>query len=97
MKISKNIKVEEGIKLSYFDKRDIVKRNVCKQIVYFICTSPCKHWLFEIIEAKDLSVRYNDSYLVGVTKTYKEAVLQVESLVDQIYNKNTLKYKELTS
>ena len=97
MRISKRIKVEESIKLNYFERRRIVGKNKCNQKVYLICTSPCKHWLFEIISSEDLSNRYSDSYLVGVTKTRKAAILQVKSLIDQIYNMKNLDYNELIS
>ena len=94
MKISKNIKVEEGIRLNYFNKRRLVNKNICKQKVYLICTSPCKHWLFEIIPSTELSIRYNESYLVGITKTRNNAVLQVADIIDEIYNKQNLVYEE---
>ena len=95
MRISKMIKVEDGVKLNYFQRRRIVDKNTCIQTVYLVCTSPCSNWLFEIIYSEDLSSRYNESYLVAVAKTRKQAVLQVEDLIDRIYNKKELKYEQL--
>ncbi len=95
MRISKMINIEDGIKLNYFEKKRIVSKNICTQNLYLICTSPCNHWLFEIISSQDLSSRYIDSYLVGVTKTRRGAILQVKCLVNQIYNTRDIKYDEL--
>ncbi len=95
MKISKYIVVDKSLKWNYFSKRNLLKNNKCKDRVYLICTSPKKSWILEIIESKDISSMYEEYYLVGVAKTYTEAVVQVKNLVDKLYNTNTLQYEEL--
>ena len=64
MRISKVLWVEEGVKWTHFNRRRLLKANKYKGSVYMVCSSPCRHWLFEIIEAKDLSMRYEACYLI---------------------------------
>ncbi len=97
MRVSKTLWVEEGVKWTYFNKRQLIKKNKYKGNVYLVCSSPCKHWLFEIIEAKDLTSRYEACCLLGISLTKVAAIEYVAGLLDAIYNKQIMDYQVLTT
>ncbi len=97
MRISKELWVEDGVKWTTWKKNQLVKRNKYKGSVYLVCSSPCDHWLFEVIEAKYLTKRYEACYVIGIMQTREGAIRYIASLIDNIYNKQIMSYEVLTT
>ncbi len=97
MKISKRLWVDKGVKWNRFIRWQVEKQHCYKARAYFICTSPHVSWLFEIVEAKQLSAHYKDCYVIGIMPTKAKALLYVKELIDAIYNTKTLEYEHLNT
>ncbi len=95
MKISKKVWIDSHVKWNVLKKRELCKKNRYKGKAYIVCTSPHKHLLFEIVEARFLCQHYDDAILLAVCHSKKQAVMQVATLVDRLYNKQTIAYNEL--
>ncbi len=95
MRISKLLWVEDGVKWTAWKRNELMKRNKYRGNVYLVCSSPCKHWLFEIVEAQHLSSRYETCYVLGIMRTRETAVEYTMNLIDDIYNKQIMSYEAL--
>lgn len=93
MRISKELWIEEGIKLKEIEH--LKKHRRTRKKLYLVCTSYQEALLFEIIESRFLNTKYQSCYLVAVTKSKEKAVEQVRSLIDELYNLKTKHYKML--
>ena len=97
MKSSRVLWVDERVKWSPIKRYQLLKYHYYKGQVFLICTSPAAHWLFEIIEAKDLTARYASCHLLGIAKDREAAMRQVSSLIDALYNTQTLTMEAITT
>ena len=95
MRISKLLWVEDGVKWTAWKRNELIKRNKYRGNVYIVCSSPCKNWLFEIVESRHLSHRYEDCYVLGIMHTRESATQYILSLIDAIYNKQIMSYEAL--
>lgn len=95
MRISKRLWVEEGVKWTPWKRNELIKRNKYRGNVYIVCSSPSKHWLFEIVESRHLSNRYEGCYILGITRTRETATQYIMNLIDAIYNKQIMSYEAL--
>lgn len=94
MYLSRYLKVDEKVtfkKIQLFK----VKHNQKLNNYYLLCTTPSGQNLFEIINGEELSKKYTDCYLLGISKD-KEWLIQIlMDLVDQLYNKKSIDYPML--
>ena len=95
MKISKKVWIDNQIKWNVLRKREICRHNCYRGHAYIVCTSPHEHLLFEIIEARLLDAHYEASTLLALCHSKEQAVMQVATLVDRLYNKQTMTYTQL--
>ena len=72
-----------------------IRKNKIQVHYYLVCTPYRADALFEVIEAKQLSKRYDDTYLVGISKDRETALFFVTTLIDQMFNTKTLDYTNL--
>lgn len=94
MKISKHLRVDDEIKFKKFHLNQI-KHNKCKKGLYLLCTPNYERYMFEVIKGQHLNDKYKDCYLIGVAQE-KEIILDyLTELIDEIYNKKTLRYEQL--
>ena len=95
MKISKQVWMDNQVKWNVLRKRELCRHNRYRGHAYIVCTSPQEHLLFEIIEARLLSEYYADATLLALCHSKKQAVMKVSTLVDALYNKQTMTYTQL--
>lgn len=95
MKISKKIWVSSHVKWNRLTKSILCKKHYYKGHAYFICTSPQKRLLFEIVETRWLSSWYADETVLAICYTREEALEATRKLIDGLYNTQTLTYAEL--
>lgn len=95
MKISKKVWIASEMKWNVLRKREICRHNRYRGQAYIVCTSPHENLLFEIVEAGILSKHYENSTLLALCHSKKQAITQVATLVDALYNKQTVTYTEL--
>lgn len=95
MKISKEVWIDHEVKWNTLRKRELCKYNRYRGHAYIVCTSPHEHLLFEIVETRFLGKHYDNSVLLALCHSKKQAIMQVTTLVDVLYNKQTMTYTEL--
>lgn len=89
MKISQYIQMDRRLKLKKVHLHRI-KHNKCSHNLYLVCTAYQKDNLFEIINGAQLCKKYENCYLIGITKDKEEAIEYVRKFIDQLYNQKTL-------
>lgn len=89
MKISHYLEVAEGLRLKKLHLYRI-KHNKCSHNLYLVCTAYRADQLFEIVNGAYVDHKYENCYLLGITKDKKEAIALVTHLVDRLYNQNSL-------
>lgn len=94
MKTSSYLKIDKNLRYSRFYHR-CIKKNKGPKDVYVLCTSPSSHNLFEIITCNQLSDKYKESYLLGISKDKEWLIHYTATLIDALYNVKSLKYEML--
>ncbi len=87
MYVSQYIKIAKEIKFKKF-KISNIKKDSPFRSCYLLCTSD--KYLFEIINSRELSERYKDYYLLGISKDKEELIKYITQLVDMLYNKKSI-------
>ena len=95
MKISKELWIDKQVKWNVLRKRELYKANRYKGHAYIVCTSPHKHLLFEIVEARFLSNDYAGCTVLALCHTRQQGFDQVRKWVDKIYNQQIITYTQL--
>lgn len=89
MKISRYLEVDQTLKLKKIHLHRI-KHNKCSHNLYLVCTAYKDDQLFEIVNGAYVDRKYENCYLLGITKDKKGAIALVSTIVDKLYNQNTL-------
>ncbi|WP_332527238.1 hypothetical protein [Niameybacter sp.] len=75
----------------------LVKKNKGPRDVYVLCTPPRPGNLFEIIPAYQIDKRYEQSFILGISKDKSWLIDYTVTLIDGLYNTNSLTYDLLQS
>lgn len=94
MRTSSYLKIDETLRLSRVYEM-LIKKNRGPKDVYVLCTSPSPQNLFEIITCNQLTKKYEDSYLLGISKNKAWLIDYTVVLIDQMYNVKSLTYEML--
>ena len=94
MYLSCHLKIDQQV---LFKKVQLmkVKQNRKLKNYYLLCTSPKAGALFEIIPGDQLSDKYSECYLVGISKEKEWLVQYILELVDKLYNTTEIEYPML--
>jgi hypothetical protein len=63
--------------------------------LYIICTGTKPGYLFEILSSRFLTKAYDQSYVIGITKTKQEAIEYMQVLIEELFIKRTMTLEEL--
>ena len=95
MKISKYIWIDEKVKWNKWQLTKLRLSNKCDINGYIICTGSKPQWLFEILDSRQIKTQHKSCYVVAIVHSKKEAIAQVTTLIDAIYNQKTQDYESL--
>ncbi|PHV71078.1 hypothetical protein CS063_07030 [Sporanaerobium hydrogeniformans] len=93
MKVSKDLWIEKGVRRSSI--RAIKQNKKSRQKVYVLCTSYHQDALFEVVESRFISSRYEHSSVLAITLTKTKAFERVYLLINALYNEQTTSYESL--
>lgn len=96
MKTSRYIQIDPNLPYKRFYPK-LVKKNKGPKSIYVLCTPPGEGNLFEIITCNQLGKKYNNSFILGISKDKTWLVNYTVTLIDQLYNTKNLSYDMLQS
>lgn len=94
MKTSKYLKIDNNLRYSRFYHTRL-KKNRGPKDLYVLCTCPHSQNLFEIITCDQLTCKYEESYILGISKDKNWLIDYIVELIDALYNTKRLTYEML--